>query len=105
MKDYPKRGTGGLKLLLGFFKTSAKMPQCPATLSVGVKELGQWLLPMSVAFVSANGHLLGFDFAILLFSDVFPDDFSVNSNGTHEVPPSPHVHTAIAFAKFGGLLP
>ena len=59
---------------------------------------------MSVAFVSPNVHLLGSDFAILLFFDIFLDDFTVNSHGTHKVPPDPHVHTPMAFAKFGKLL-
>ena len=56
---------------------------------------------MSVAFVSPNVHLLDSDFAILLFFDIFFDDFTVDSNGTHEVPPSPDMHAPIRFAEFG----
>ncbi len=67
--------------------------------------MGQRLLTMSVAFVSPNVHLLGPDFIILLFFDIFFDDFTIDSNGTNEIPPYPHVHAPIAFAKFRKLFP
>jgi len=71
----------------------------------GFEKLGQRLLTMSVAFVSPNVHLLDSDFAILLFFDIFLDNFTVDSNGTHKVPPSPHVHAPITFAKLRKLFP
>jgi hypothetical protein len=60
---------------------------------------------MSSVVVFPEAQLLASYFIILLLTDILLYDFTIHSNGTHKVSPSPNVHSPILPSQLREFLP